>query len=100
MIRNYIVDYNEKGVAKHQVFQAFSFGTPESDAYMMVEYIRQNGWVLVQVVEIMGSYTLDSLRELSDQPPAPDISSVTWYLDKAEAIKTLPQDIERLKEFL
>ena len=70
MFRNYIVDYNEKGIAKHQVFQAPAMGmTPEKSAGMMIDYIRLNGWVPVNVVEIKGSFTIDELKNLAERPP-------------------------------
>lgn len=101
MFRNYIVDYNEKGIAKHQVFQANSMGMPaEETAEMMVDYIRMNGWIPVNVVEIKGTLTLEELKRLAERPPEKGVEWFVWYQDKPEAIKTLPQDLHRIKEFL
>ncbi|MCI7304341.1 MAG: hypothetical protein SOR93_09630 [Clostridiales Family XIII bacterium] len=101
MFRNYIVDYNEKGIAKHQVFQAPAMGmTPEKSAGMMIDYIRLNGWVPVNVVEIKGSFTIDELKNLAERPPEKGIECFIWYQDRPEAIKTLPQDIHRIKKYI
>lgn len=101
MFRNYIIDYNEKGIAKHQVFQTPAMGmTAEKSAEMMIDYSRLNGWVPVNVVEVKGTFTIEGLKHLAENPPQPGIEYFIWYQDRPEALKTLPQDIHRMKKYI
>lgn len=100
MIRNYILDYNEKGIAKHSVIQMEDRGLgAEYAAVQAVRYIQCNGWVPVSVIEMEGNYALEELERAADKPPASKKDRIHWFEDRAEALKTLPQDFHRMKEF-
>lgn len=104
MIRNFVFDFNHKGIAKHEVYV---FDDLSDDFDFLPNQIiknykedREPEVELVGVTEICGKDFINP-QELEKIATSPDISGLTlisWYQDIPAGLKTLWQEPEEKRK--
>lgn len=97
MIRNFVIDFNYNGIAKHEVHIIADFNIdPKSlPSALLNEYKKKaGGFELVGITEIAGKAFTDpeELERIAMGTPGKDICFISWYADKEAALKTLWQE--------
>lgn len=97
MIRNFVIDFNYNGIAKHEVHIIADFNTdPKSlPNALLNDYKKKGGsFELVGITEIAGKgfTNPEELELVAMGTPGKGIYFINWYADKEAALRTLWQE--------